>query len=178
MYLLPIVPPHQGQWQSTEPAVYEDMHASYGAQQWENNVYRREMIFLISTEANIWKILFFLWKILLQCVVLIWKKPHFHNLTAFLKITGCHQKVITLKETFITCQKNKSAILDSWLNYLFILHTENIFKDFGVLWTGYQRVGSWKCMWKYFRTIFMFIFSCFCNISEPFKICHLWILSF
>lgn len=54
------------------------------------------------------------------------KKTHFHNLTEFLKITACHPKAVTLKETSIAYQRNKSTILDRWLNYLFILCTENI----------------------------------------------------
>lgn len=74
--------------------------------------------FLISTEAN-------MWKILPHLMALTWKKADFPNLTKFLKITGCHQKVVTLKETFVTYQKNQPTTLEGWLKYLFLLGAEN-----------------------------------------------------
>lgn len=74
--------------------------------------------FLISTEAN-------MWKILPHLMALTWKKADFPNLTKFLKITGCHQKVVTLKETFVTYQKKQPTTLEGWLKYLFLLGAEN-----------------------------------------------------
>lgn len=161
MFLLPTVPgvtcyPHQGSWQrSTDPEI---LWRSAHAQQRENVSSRREILFPVSTEANMWTILPYL-------VVLIWKKLDFHLLTKFLKNYRCHPKVVMLKETVVTYQKNKSTILEKDC-LIFLFSLQKIFqKHLNVLRTGYQRVSSQKYRWKVLqKSICIKWYVHFCNV--------------
>lgn len=119
---------------------------------------RGEILFPVSTEANMWTILPYL-------VVLIWKKLDFHLLTKFLKNYRCHPKVVMLKETVVTYQKNKSTILEKDC-LIFLFSLQKIFqKHLNVLRTEYQRVSSQKYRWKVLqKSICIKWYVHFCNV--------------